>query len=94
MARKKRSVSKGDKKKRVHRPNKGPMWEVKDGKVVRTHRECPRCGSGVYMAQHYSRVSCGRCGYTKFNAPKTTGKTATSVGGVKTTTRRRKKLQK
>ena len=94
MVKKKRGVSKKDKKKRVHRPNKGPMWSIIDGKVVRTHRECPRCGKGVFMAAHYSRMSCGRCGYTKFNTPKDTDKKVKTVAGVQTVQRRRKKLQK
>ena len=95
MPRKRRTSKHKEKKKRIHKPNKGPMWEIKDGKVVRTHRECPRCGSGVYMAIHYTRVSCGRCGLTRFNAPKASSKkTKRTVGGVKTVARRRKKLQK
>ena len=94
MARKKRGAATKEKKKRVHRPNKAKLWEVKDGIVVRTNRECPRCGKGVYLAAHYSRMSCGRCGYTKFNTPKSTKKAVTTVGGVKTVRRRRKQLQK
>ena len=27
---------------------------------------CPKCGPGVYLAQHQGRTSCGRCGYTEF----------------------------
>ena len=37
-----------------------------DGKVVRTNTFCPRCGPGIFMAQHYDRESCGTCGYTNF----------------------------
>ncbi len=29
-------------------------------------RYCPRCGTGVVMAEHKDRVACGRCGYTEF----------------------------
>ena len=87
---KKKAVKKKEKKGRFHRPNKSKLWEVKDGKVVRLNRSCPRCGEGVYLAQHYNRMSCGKCSYTKFNAP-TGKKTAqTTVGGVKQTTRRRR----
>ena len=87
---KKKAVKKKDKKGRVHRPNKSKLWEVKDGKVVRLNRTCPRCGEGVYMAKHYNRQSCGRCGLSKFTTPgdKKTGQT--TVGGVKRTTRRRR----
>ena len=33
MVKKKRGISKKDKKKRVHRPNKGPMWKIIDGAI-------------------------------------------------------------
>ena len=87
---KKKAVNKKEKKGRTHRPNKSKLWEVKDGKVVRLNRSCPRCGDGVFLAKHYNRASCGKCGYTKFDSP--TGKKSgrTTVGGVKTTTRRRR----
>lgn len=29
-------------------------------------RTCPKCGSGVYMAEHKDRYTCGKCGYTEF----------------------------
>ena len=87
---KKKAVKKKEKGKRVHRPNKSKLWEVKDGKVVRLNRSCPRCGEGVYLARHYNRSSCGQCGYTKFDTA--TGKKSAdaTVGGVKRTTRRRR----
>lgn len=87
---KKKAVNKKDKKGRVHRKNKSPLWEVKDGKVVRLNRSCPRCGEGVYLAKHYNRMSCGKCSYTKFNTPAGKKSGRTTVGGVKTTTRRRR----
>lgn len=46
--------------------NKGPMWSVENGKVVRNRKSCPKCGPGVFMADHYDRQSCGKCGYTQF----------------------------
>ena len=27
---------------------------------------CPRCGNGVFLAEHANRSSCGQCGYTEF----------------------------
>jgi len=88
---KKKAVKKKEKAQRVHRPNKSKLWEVKDGKVIRTNRSCQRCGEGVYLAHHYNRWSCGRCGYTKFDSPtETQAEVATTVGGVKTTSRRRR----
>ncbi|MBN2155890.1 MAG: 30S ribosomal protein S27ae [Candidatus Lokiarchaeota archaeon] len=86
---KKKVVKRKEKGKRVHRTNKTKLWEVKDGKVIRPNRECPRCGAGVFLARHYNRMSCGKCGYTKFDTP-TDKKSTKTVGGVKRTTRRRR----
>jgi len=41
-------------------------YEVKDGKLERARRNCPKCGPGVFLAEHADRISCGRCGYTEF----------------------------
>ncbi|MHC1579554.1 MAG: 30S ribosomal protein S27ae [Candidatus Alkanophagales archaeon] len=41
-------------------------YEVRDGKLVRRRRPCPRCGEGVFLAEHPDRRSCGKCGYTEF----------------------------
>ncbi|AIY89958.1 30S ribosomal protein S27ae [Geoglobus acetivorans] len=51
--------------------NKGEVlvskfYEVKGDKVVRTRKFCPRCGEGVFLAEHKDRRTCGKCGYTEF----------------------------
>ncbi len=46
--------------------NKRELYEVKDDKLVRKRRTCPKCGGGVFMAEHEDRFSCGKCGYTEF----------------------------
>jgi len=51
---------------RRERMSKWKFYEVKDGKLVRKRKECPKCGAGVFMAEHADRRSCGRCGYTEF----------------------------
>ena len=38
-----------------------------ESKIVRTKRDCPRCGRGVFMAEHKDRFSCGKCGFTEFH---------------------------
>ncbi len=43
-------------------------YKIEDGKLVRTHKECPQCGPGTFLAQHDNRQACGRCGHTEFNA--------------------------
>lgn len=40
------------------------LYKVENGKVVRLRPFCPVCGSGVFLADHGDRLSCGRCGYT------------------------------
>jgi len=45
---------------------KWKLYEVQGGKVKRKNRFCPRCGPGVFMADHGDRWSCGRCGYTEW----------------------------
>ncbi|VVB58722.1 30S ribosomal protein S27ae [Candidatus Anstonella stagnisolia] len=36
---------------------------AKKVKPYATHRMCPKCGSGVRLASHKDRHSCGKCGY-------------------------------
>ena len=33
-----------------------------NGKVTRLRRVCPSCGPGVFMASHFDRQYCGKCG--------------------------------
>ncbi len=43
-------------------------YKIEDGKLVRTHKECPKCGPGTFMAKHNDRQSCGKCGYLEASA--------------------------
>ena len=45
---------------------KSKLYEVKDGKLIRKNKFCPRCGSGVFLANHKDRLACGKCGYTEW----------------------------
>ncbi len=45
---------------------KRDYYKIKDNKLQRTKRHCPKCGEGVFLAEHANRVSCGKCGYTEF----------------------------
>ena len=47
-------------------PKVWTFYVVEDGSIKRTRRFCPRCGRGVYMAEHPDRYACGKCGYTEF----------------------------
>ena len=42
-------------------------YEIKDGKLTRKLKKCPRCGS--FMANHKGerpRWACGSCSYTEY----------------------------
>ena len=45
---------------------KSNFYSIKDNKIERKKKNCPKCGDGVYLAEHKDRTSCGRCGYTEF----------------------------
>jgi small subunit ribosomal protein S27Ae len=45
---------------------KWEQYKVEGGKLVRTGKPCPKCGSGVFMGEHKNRTSCGKCHYTEF----------------------------
>ncbi|ADG13722.1 30S ribosomal protein S27ae [Methanocaldococcus infernus] len=44
-------------------------YKVEGDKVVRLKRFCPKCGPGVFLAEHLNRYSCGRCGYMEWKQP-------------------------
>jgi len=46
--------------------NKRELYEVQGDKLIRKKKTCPKCGDGVFMAEHADRLSCGKCGYTEF----------------------------
>ncbi len=41
-------------------------YSVSGDKVTRTAKSCPRCGAGIFLANHKTRLSCGKCKYTEF----------------------------
>ena len=48
--------------------SKRSLYQVKGNSVTRMKKACPKCGPGVFLAEHKDRTSCGRCGYTEFKA--------------------------
>jgi ubiquitin-small subunit ribosomal protein S27Ae len=42
------------------------FYTINNSTIERTKRECPRCGKGIFMADHKDRYTCGKCGYTEF----------------------------
>ena len=43
------------------------LYEVSGDTVKRTKQTCPKCGTGVFLAKHANRSTCGKCGYTEFS---------------------------
>ncbi|HZD34970.1 MAG TPA: 30S ribosomal protein S27ae [Nitrososphaeraceae archaeon] len=43
------------------------FYKIDGDKLTRNKRDCPRCGKGVFMAEHKDRLSCGKCGFTEFS---------------------------
>ena len=57
------------KEKKVRKKESPKLWkfyQLKGPSLVRSRKECPRCGKGVFLAEHTDRVTCGKCGYTLF----------------------------
>jgi len=44
------------------------FYKVEGNRLVRTRKTCPKCGVGVFLADHEDRMHCGRCGYTEKKA--------------------------
>ena len=61
-------------------------YKVEGSKLVRTHRTCSKCGPSYFLANHYDRWSCGKCGYTIFKR-----KGATKTKATRRSPRRRVK---
>jgi small subunit ribosomal protein S27Ae len=49
---------------------KSDYYAVSGSKVDRKRRNCPKCGPGVFLAEHKDRNACGKCGYTEFKTKK------------------------
>lgn len=44
------------------------LYDISGKHIRRLRKECPKCGPGVYMAEHADRNACGKCGYTEFKS--------------------------
>jgi small subunit ribosomal protein S27Ae len=41
------------------------IYEVSGAHVSKKNKTCPKCGPGVFMANHHDRWACGKCKYTE-----------------------------
>lgn len=39
------------------------LYKIHGEKLERTTRFCPKCGPGIFMANHKDRFACGSCNY-------------------------------
>jgi ubiquitin-small subunit ribosomal protein S27Ae len=87
MGKAKRKVKTKDKVKKPPRnKNSGPLWVIENNQIVRPRKTCPKCGPANFMAEHYDRNHCGKCGYTTFKR-----RNVTSAGETKPAKTRRKR---
>jgi len=50
---------------------KWEKYEIEGDTVKRKNKTCPKCGPGVFLAEHKDRFACGSCGYMeKKSVPK------------------------
>lgn len=45
------------------------LYSVQGDSLSRSHKFCPKCGPGTFLAEHENRRACGRCGYSESKAP-------------------------
>ncbi len=58
--------SKPGTKKKKQKTAKGAYFDLSGEKITAKNRACPKCGAGVYMANHKDRTTCGKCGFTEW----------------------------
>ena len=57
-------------KKKRKKVLKAHYFEVKDSKIIRKKKSCPKCGAGTFLAEHKDRYSCGKCSYSEWKTSK------------------------
>jgi small subunit ribosomal protein S27Ae len=55
-----------EEKKKAPGKSKKDYYTIKGDTLERQKKSCPKCGPGVFLAEHGDRTSCGTCGYTEF----------------------------
>ncbi|MDO8428445.1 MAG: 30S ribosomal protein S27ae [Candidatus Diapherotrites archaeon] len=55
--------------KKVHKPKKKmkkhTYYKISETTITRSKKACPKCGAGVFLAEHKNRSTCGTCKYTE-----------------------------
>lgn len=42
------------------------IYQIKENKLEKNNKFCPKCGEGIFLAKHKERFTCGKCEYTEF----------------------------
>jgi len=61
-----KGAAKGKEVKKSGKQKKSDFYDAKGDSIVRKKKFCPKCGPGVFMAQHKDRNACGKCGYSEW----------------------------
>lgn len=56
------------KKKKNKVPSKRYSKYTVEGNTVKRKATCPKCGPGIFLAEHKDRQTCGSCKYTQFKS--------------------------
>jgi small subunit ribosomal protein S27Ae len=52
------------KKRKPRRTSKvSKNYQVSGSELKHKNKFCPKCGPGVFLAQHKNRLTCGKCHY-------------------------------
>ena len=51
-------------KKESEKQKKASFYRIEGESAKRTKKSCPKCGAGVFLAEHKDRNTCGKCRYT------------------------------
>jgi len=63
---KKARERKGKKKRKKHPKKLKHTQYTISGESLQRKRFCPKCGPGVFLAEHKNRLSCGKCSWTEW----------------------------
>lgn len=62
-------MGEGKKQKKAKKPNQvWKLYEKKGDEIIRKNKTCPKCGEGVYLANHKDRLTCGKCHYMEMRS--------------------------
>ncbi|MFP4403325.1 MAG: 30S ribosomal protein S27ae [Nanoarchaeota archaeon] len=64
MAKKKPTNKKTKEAKKAKRTSKvSNNYSISGDKLEKKNKFCPKCGKGVFLANHNDRRTCGKCNY-------------------------------